>query len=110
MVRPVSAEAIAIVGVGVALLAVLVPLLLTIGRRIDTLAADVAELRRDLHALAERCRPHRGAGSWRPASKTPPGGGRRRVTSRVGQQPAATTKITLFGSFLVHPGDSCRGV
>ncbi len=60
-----SAEAVAIVGVGVALLAVLVPLLLTVAarlqRRIDTLAAelasahtelraDVAEVRRDLQA------------------------------------------------------------
>ncbi|MDD9997562.1 MAG: hypothetical protein OXQ89_07425 [Rhodospirillaceae bacterium] len=76
-----SAEAIAIAGVGVALLAVLVPLLLTIGRRIDSLAADVAELRRDLHALAERVARIEGAltGPWRPAngspapaSKTPP--------------------------------------
>lgn len=49
-----SAEAVAIVGVGVALLAVLVPLLLAHGRRIDALAADVAELQRNLHAVGER--------------------------------------------------------
>lgn len=80
-----SAEAIAIVGVGVALLAVLVPLLLTVaanlGRRIDSLAADVAEVRRALHALAERVARIEGAltGPWlptngtpTPASKTPP--------------------------------------
>ena len=88
MVTPVSAEAIAIVGVGVALLAVLVPLLLALGRRmdridaqIDAMATDVAELRRDLHHLAERVARIEGAltGSWRPtngspapASKTPP--------------------------------------
>jgi len=85
MVTPVSAEAIASVGVGVALLAVLVPLLLTVAanlrRRIDALAADVAEVCRYLHALAERVARIEGAltGPWRPAngapapaSKTPP--------------------------------------
>ena len=83
MVTLVSAEAIAIVGVGVALLAVLVPLLLTVnlGRRLDSLVADVAEVRRALHALAERVARIEGAltGPWRPtdgspalASKTPP--------------------------------------
>ena len=35
MVPPVSAEAIAIAGVGVALLAVLVPVVVTQGRRLD---------------------------------------------------------------------------
>ena len=71
-----SAEAIASVGAAVGLLGVLVPILLTLGRHIDALAADlsatrtelradVAEVRRDLitrtdrltddlHALAER--------------------------------------------------------
>lgn len=44
---PVSTEAVAIVGAAVGLLAVLVPLLLSI-------RANVAERRRDLHALAER--------------------------------------------------------
>ena len=73
MVRPVSAEAIAIVGVGVALLAVLVPLLLSIGRRIDTLAADVAELRRDLHALAERVARIEGPGPGARHPRRPPG-------------------------------------
>lgn len=68
----VSAEAVAIVGVGVALLAVLVPLLVTQGRRlessIDAVAADVAEIRRDLHALAERVARIEVAltGPWRP--------------------------------------------
>ena len=83
-----SAEAIAIAGVGIALLAVLVPLLLGLGRRMDRIAAridamatDVAEVRRDLHALAERVARIEGAltGPWRPtngapapASRTPP--------------------------------------
>ena len=71
-----SAEAIAIIGVGVALLAVLMPLLLALGRRMDrfearthtraeTLSADIsgvgqevradlAELRPDLHVLSDR--------------------------------------------------------
>ena len=61
-----STEAIAIVGAAVGLLAVLVPLLLSI-------RADVAELRRDLHALAERVARIEGAlaGPWRPANGTP---------------------------------------
>ena len=83
-----SAEAVAIVGVGVALLAVLVPLLLTLaanlGRRIDALAADVAEVRRDLiartdrltddlHSLGERVARMEGALAvpWRPANGSP---------------------------------------
>ena len=49
-----GAEAVAIVGVGVALRAVLVPLLLAQSRRIDALAADVAEFRRDLRVVGER--------------------------------------------------------
>ncbi|MYE58562.1 MAG: hypothetical protein F4X35_03100 [Alphaproteobacteria bacterium] len=49
-----STEAIAIIGAAVGMLAVLVPLLLTLGRRIDAVAADVAEVRRDLGALVER--------------------------------------------------------
>ena len=61
-----STEAIAIVGAAVGLLAVLVPLLLSI-------RADVAELRRDLHALAARVARIEGAlaGPWRPANGTP---------------------------------------
>ena len=70
-----SAEAIAIVGVGVALLAVLVPVVVLQSRRleqridavVDALTAtrtklrtDVAEVRRELHAIAERVAPHRG--------------------------------------------------
>lgn len=85
-----SAEAIAIVGVGVALLAVLVPLMLTLAAGIrgdldtlrnemrgdlDTLRGDVAEARRDLHALGERVARIEGtlAGPWRPpvAAVTP---------------------------------------
>ena len=54
---PVSAEVIAIAGVGVALLAVLVPLLLTIGRRIDSLAADVAGTVREPRLSWMRARP-----------------------------------------------------
>ena len=90
-----SAEAVAILGAAVGLLAVLVPLLLTLGRRIDSLAAelaatrtelraDVAEVRRDLHAeatairadvhaLAERVARIEGtmSGPWRPANGAP---------------------------------------
>lgn len=89
-----SNEAIAIVGVGVALLAVLVPLLLAHGRRfdrIDTLAAaveavrtelhaeivsvraELAEVRRDVHALSERVARIEGAltGPWRPPNGAP---------------------------------------
>ena len=94
-----SAEAVAIVGVGVALPAVRVPLLLTVAarlqRRIDALAAelasartelraDVAEVRRDLHAeatairadvhaLAERVARIEGtmSGPWRPTNGSP---------------------------------------
>ena len=46
-----SAESIASAGVGVALLAVLVPLILTLHGRVG---AELAEVRRDLHGLAER--------------------------------------------------------
>ena len=76
-----SAEAIAIVGVGVALLAVLTPLLLALGRRMDrietrinALTADMAEVRRDLHALAERVARIEGAltGPWRPPANGNP--------------------------------------
>ena len=49
-----SGETIAIAAVGVALLGVLVPLLLTIRGAIAELRADVGELRRELGALAER--------------------------------------------------------
>lgn len=50
--RTMSTEAIAIVGAAVGLLGVLVPLLLTLGRRIDALAADLS---RDTHRVARRC-------------------------------------------------------
>ena len=60
-----SAEAIAIIGVGVAPLAVWVPMLVALGRRMDrfearthtrieNLSADIAALLRDLHVLSER--------------------------------------------------------
>lgn len=62
-----SAESIAIVAAAVGLLAVLLPLLLTI-------RADVGEVRRDLHALAERVARIEGAltGPWRPPANGPP--------------------------------------
>jgi Skp family chaperone for outer membrane proteins len=100
-----SAEAIAIVGVGVALLAVLVPVVVLQSRRLEQhidavadaltatrteLRSDVAEVRRDLHALAERGAAarclHRGAltGSWRPTNgllATAPNGGPPKATA-----------------------------
>ena len=98
-----SAEAIAIV-VGVALLAVLVVVLQSrrLEQRIDAvvdaltatrteLRTDVAEVRRDLHAIAERVARIEGAltGPWRPTNglscsgvqRLP--GGHRRVTCHV---------------------------
>ena len=39
---------VAVVGVGVGMLAVLVPLLLTLGHRISDVVADVAEVHRNL--------------------------------------------------------------
>ena len=49
---------VAIVGVGVGLLAVLVPLSLVLAagirRELDQVRGDVAEVRRDLHALTDR--------------------------------------------------------
>ena len=70
-----SPEAVAIVGVGVALLAVLVPLLLSIGRRIDRIEDRLQELARDLRALAERVARIEGAvcGPWRPPEPDPAG-------------------------------------
>lgn len=71
-----SAEAIAIAGVGVALLTVLVPLLVSIRGDVRDLRAETAAIRRDLHALAERVARIEGAmgamaGSWRPANGAP---------------------------------------
>lgn len=66
-----SAEAIAIAGVGVALLAVLVPLLVSIRGDVRDLRAETAAIRRDLHALAERVARIEGQLSWRPANGTP---------------------------------------
>ena len=70
MVKPVSAEAIAIAGVGVALLAVLVPLILTLHGRV---VAELGALRRDLDAIAERVDRIEGAltGPWRPTNGSP---------------------------------------
>ena len=74
----VSAEAVAIVGAAVGLLAVLVPLMLYLhGRLAADLAAtrgDVAEVRRGLHALAERVARIEGAmtGPWRPPANGTP--------------------------------------
>ena len=91
-----SGESIAIVGAAVGLLAVLVPLLLTLaagirreldhvradmaeGRRdlhaeAGAIRADVAEVRRDLHALAERVARIEGTlnGPWRPPANGGP--------------------------------------
>ena len=53
-----SAEAIAIAGVGVALLTVLVPLLVSIRGDVRDLRAETAAIRRDLHAPGGTCRPH----------------------------------------------------
>ena len=86
-----SPEAVAIVGVGVTLLAVLVPLQLSMGRRIDRridrledrlnsrmdrLESRIEELARDLGALAERVARIEGAvcGPWRPPEPDPPHG------------------------------------
>lgn len=54
-------------GVGVALLAVLVPLLLTLHGRV---VGEIAEVRRDLHRLAERVAHIEGAltGPWLPTN------------------------------------------
>ncbi|MDE0025274.1 MAG: hypothetical protein OXP69_12765 [Spirochaetaceae bacterium] len=91
-----SGESIAIVGAAVGMLAVLVPLLLTLAagirRELDhvradvaearrdlhaeaaAIRADVAEVRRDLHALAERVARIEGAmnGPWRPPANRSP--------------------------------------
>ena len=83
-----SAEAIALVGVGVALLAVLVPVVVLQSRRLEQhidavadaltatrteLRSDVAEVRRDLYALAERVARIEGVltGPWRPTNGSP---------------------------------------
>ena len=64
-----------------ALLAVLVPLLLAQGRRLDRVEARIERIEDTLHALAERVARIEGAltGPWRPtngspapSSKTPP--------------------------------------
>jgi len=73
----VSAEAIAIIGAAVGMLAVLVPLLLTLAggirRELDHLRADVHDVRARLDALTERVARIEGAltGPWRPANGAP---------------------------------------
>lgn len=69
-----SAEAIAIVGVGVAPMAVLVPLLLAQGRRLDRVEARIERIEDTLHALAERVARIEGAltGPWRPPANGGP--------------------------------------
>ena len=52
-----SAEAIAIAGVGAALLTVLVPLLVSIRGDVRSCAPKPAPIRHDLHTLAERVSP-----------------------------------------------------
>ena len=84
MVVLVSAEAIAIAGVGVALLAVLVPVAVLQSRRleqridaiVEALAgarAELSEVRRVLRALAECVARIEGAltGPWRPTNGSP---------------------------------------
>ena len=71
-----SAEAIAIAGVGVALPAVLVPLLVSIRGDVRDLRAETGAIRGDLHALAERVARIEGAMGalaipWRPANGAP---------------------------------------
>ena len=63
-----SAEAIATVGVGGALMAVLVPLLLAQGRRLDRVETRIERIEDTLHGLAERVARIEGAltGPWRP--------------------------------------------
>ena len=70
-----SPEAAAIIGVGVTLLAVLVPLQLSMGRRIDRIEDRLEEMARDLRALAERVARIEGAvcGPWRPPETGPAG-------------------------------------
>ena len=66
-----GASRIAIAGVGVALLAALVPLILTLHGRV---VAELAEVRRDLHALAERVARYREGAltdPWRPTNGSP---------------------------------------
>lgn len=73
-----SAEAIAIVGAAVGMLAILVPLLLTLAagirRELDHLRTDVHDLRSRLDALTERVARIEGAlsGPWRPPANGSP--------------------------------------
>ena len=65
-----SAEAVAIVGAAVGLLAVLVPLILTLHGRV---VAEIGEVRRDVHAVAERVARIEGAmNPWRPPANGTP--------------------------------------
>ena len=66
-----------VVGAVAAMLAVLLPVILTQGaglrREIDTLRVDVRKVRRDLHALSDRVARIEGAltGPWRPPNGAP---------------------------------------
>ena len=93
-----SVEAVAIVAVGVGILAVLVPLMVTLhgrtDRRIDALASDMAEVRRDVHALAERVargrhdRPLAAAGERHPGTSGTSGRHAAGIGHRVIRAPA----------------------
>ena len=93
---------VAVVGVGVGLLAVLVPVLLALAagirRELDhvradvaevraEVRADVAEVRRDVHALSDRVARIEGAltGPWRP----PNGGPAPPASAETASEPAA---------------------
>ena len=56
-------------------------------REIDTLRADVAEVRRDLHTLSDRVARIEGAltGPWRPTNGSPATGGQvdRQLSARI---------------------------
>ena len=104
-----STEAIASASFGVALLAVLVPLILTLHGRV---VAELGELRRDLHGLAERVARIEGAltGPWRPANGSPAAapkgrhpGGHRRVTCHFRSQgPCSVEHMNPTHSIAAH--------
>ena len=71
---PMSAEAIAIAGVGVTLLAVLVPLLLALRAELRDLRRELRELSQRVDDLTQRVARVEGAlaGPWRPEGMPPP--------------------------------------
>ena len=87
-----SAEAIAIIGAAVGMLAVLVPLLLTLAggirRELDALRGDVHDLRTRVDALSDRVARIEGAltGPWRPQ----PANGNPAIAPPVAPSPEAT--------------------